>query len=74
MKIQVQTLPLHIDFTNVKITAGDFQAGDIGRLPIVDYGVETETIRGLVSSNIDESTTDWDSSEVSWDFKRHPLV
>ena len=52
----------------------NFQAGDIGRLPIVDYGVETETIRGLVSSNIDESTTDWDSSEVSWDFKRNPLV
>ncbi len=52
----------------------NFQAGDIGRLPIVDYGVETKTIRGLVSSNIDESTTDWDSSEVSWDFKRNPLV
>ena len=32
VKIQVQTLPLHIDFPNVKITAGDFQAGDIGRV------------------------------------------
>lgn len=32
VKIRVQTLPLHIDFTNVKITAGDFQAGDIGRV------------------------------------------
>ena len=32
VKIQVQTLPLHIAFTNVKITAGDFQAGDIGRV------------------------------------------
>lgn len=32
VKIQVQTLTLHIDFTNVKITAGDFQAGDIGRV------------------------------------------
>lgn len=52
----------------------NFQAGDIGRLPIVDYGVETETIRGLVSSNIDESTIDWDSYETSWDFKRNPLV
>jgi DNA or RNA helicases of superfamily II len=30
--IQVQTLPLHIDFTNVKMTAGDFQAGDVGRV------------------------------------------
>lgn len=32
VKIQVQTLPLHIDFTNVKMTAGDFQAGDVGRV------------------------------------------
>lgn len=32
VKIRVQTLPLHIDFTNVKITDGDFQAGDIGRV------------------------------------------
>lgn len=32
VKIQVQTLPLRIDFTNVKITAGDFQAGDIGKV------------------------------------------
>ena len=32
VKIRVQTLPLHIDFTNVKITVGDFQAGDIGRV------------------------------------------
>ena len=32
VKIRVQTLPLYIDFTNVKITAGDFQAGDIGRV------------------------------------------
>lgn len=52
----------------------NFQAGDIGRLPIVDYGVETDTIRGLVTSNIDKSTMDWDSYETSWDFKRNPLV
>lgn len=30
-KIKVQTLPLSIDFTQVKITAGDFALGDIGR-------------------------------------------
>lgn len=30
-KIKVQTLPLSIDFTSVKITAGDFALGDIGR-------------------------------------------
>ena len=32
VKIQVQTLPLNIDFTNVKMTAGDFQASDVGRV------------------------------------------
>ena len=51
----------------------NFQAGDIGRLPIVDYGVETDTIRALVTSNIDESALDWDSFETSWDFQHHPL-
>lgn len=30
-KIKVQTLPLSIDFTSVKITAGDYALGDIGR-------------------------------------------
>ena len=52
----------------------NFQAGDIGRLPIVDYGVETDTIRALVTSNIDESALDWDSFETSWDFRHHPLL
>ena len=78
-----QELLIFLGFCNSKIALEilrilaptiNFQAGDIGRLPIVDYGVETDTIRGLVSSNIDESTIDWDSSEVSWDFKRNPLV
>ena len=52
----------------------NFQAGDIGRLPIVDYRVETDTIRALVTSSINESALDWDSFETSWDFQRHPLV
>lgn len=29
-KIKVQTIPLQIDFTHVKVTAGDFNAADIG--------------------------------------------
>lgn len=29
-KIRVQTMPLNIDFTNVKVSCGDFQANDIG--------------------------------------------
>ena len=52
----------------------NFQAGDIGRLPIVDYNIEANTIRELTFSNIENSKIDWDSYETSWDFKRNPLV
>lgn len=52
----------------------NFQAGDIGRLPIVDYDIEANTIRELTFSNIEKSKIDWDSYETSWDFKRNPLV
>lgn len=52
----------------------NFQAGDIGRLPIVEYGDQAEGICNLVSSNIALSKDDWDSYETSWDFKGHPLV
>ena len=52
----------------------NFQAGDIGRLPIVDYGVKTDIIREIVSLNIEESSKDWNYYEISWDFKGNPLV
>lgn len=52
----------------------NFQAGDIGRLPIVDYDIEANTIRELTFSNIEKSKIDWDSYETSWDFKRNPLL
>lgn len=52
----------------------NFQAGDIGRLPIVDYDIEANTIRELTFSNIEKSKIDWDSYETSWDFKRNPLI
>ena len=52
----------------------NFQAGDIGRLPIVNYGDKLESICKLVAENVSESKTDWDSYEISWDFKKHPLI
>ena len=52
----------------------NFQAGDIGRLPIVDYGKHSNQICNLVTDNVSESKSDWDSYETSWDFKRHPMV
>ena len=48
----------------------NFQAGDIARIPFLkprDYS-------SIVLENIDNSRTDWDSFETSWDFQVHPLV
>lgn len=52
-----------------------FQTGDIKRVPIIipsnnykQYVIET------CNDNIKLCKTDWDSFEISWDFKRHPLL
>lgn len=80
---QKEDLIILLGFCNSKITLEilkllaptiNFQAGDIGRLPIVDYNIEANTIRELTFSNIENSKIDWDSYETSWDFKRNPLV
>ena len=80
---QKEDLIILLGFCNSKITLEilkllaptiNFQAGDIGRLPIVDYDIDANTIRELTFSNIEKSKIDWDSYETSWDFKRNPLI
>lgn len=50
----------------------NYEVGHIASLPII--GESTQTIEGLVDSNINLSRDDWDSFETSWDFKHHPLI
>lgn len=50
----------------------NIQIGDIGNLPILKE--ESEQIEIIVSDCIAKCKEDWDSFEISWDFKRHPLV
>ena len=50
----------------------NFQAGDIGRLPLIEC--ESQKIGSVVDENISLSKHDWDSFETSWDFKKHPLI
>jgi type II restriction/modification system DNA methylase subunit YeeA len=50
----------------------NYQAGDIGRLPII-FSNENRVIE-IVEENVVISKSDWDSFETSWDFKEHPLV
>lgn len=65
-----------IAFEMLKILAPtiNFQAGDIGRLPILELGNLNSAVVELVEENIEISQQDWDAHETSWDFKRHPLV
>ncbi|WP_207669807.1 BREX-1 system adenine-specific DNA-methyltransferase PglX, partial [Anaerofustis stercorihominis] len=50
------------------------QAGNIANLPIIFKEEENEYITKLVKECIKISKEDWDSFELSWDFKIHPLV
>lgn len=51
------------------------QVGDISRIPVLISNEDTvQLISNMVKDNISLSKTDWDSFEISWDFKIHPLV
>lgn len=71
-----------IAFLNSKITTQilikvineslNFNAGDIVRLPFVLKN--DDAIEIMADDCISISSEDWDSFEISWDFKEHPLV
>lgn len=52
----------------------NYQAGNIKSLPIKLDNNRYNEVTEIVDDNISQSRTDWDSFEISWDFKRHPLV
>ncbi|WP_134684888.1 BREX-1 system adenine-specific DNA-methyltransferase PglX [Brevibacillus migulae] len=54
----------------------NFQVGNVANLPIIlDINENIkDRINELSKENISLSKTDWDSYEVSWDFKKHPLL
>ncbi|QBJ76911.1 BREX-1 system adenine-specific DNA-methyltransferase PglX [Aquitalea sp. USM4] len=78
-----QSLYFLIGFLNSKIASKmlkiinptlNFQAGDIGRLPIPSKTNNKEHIAALVEKCIAISRQDWDLSETSWNFKFHPFI
>ena len=48
------------------------QVGDMTRIPVIKADVDEITL--LSKECIDEAKADWDSFEISWDFKIHPLI
>ncbi len=52
----------------------NFQVEDIQKLPIITQFPQKELVDDLVMSCINYSMLDWDSFEISWNFKIHPLI
>ena len=50
----------------------NFEVGQVAGLPVVDE-VPNETV-GRVAALVEQSKTDWDTFETSWDFAENPLV
>ena len=52
----------------------NYQCGDIANIPVILCDEVREQVERLVSENIEISHEDWDFSETSWDFTKHPLL
>ena len=52
----------------------NYEAGHIMKLPLILSRNMSKTVKEIVDKNIKHSKDDWDSYEISWDFKKHPLV
>lgn len=51
------------------------QCGDVARLPVFTAADSTrEDIEKTAVECVNLTRTDWDQYEISWDFKKHPLV
>ncbi|MBM7605944.1 type II restriction/modification system DNA methylase subunit YeeA [Metabacillus crassostreae] len=61
-------------FLNLISPTLNFESGHIGKLPVLRDSQFDKQISSIVTQNIEISQTDWDSFEISWDFKKHPFI
>ena len=52
----------------------NFQVGNISNLPLIIDSKRVPLIEEIAKKNIHIAKEDWDNSEVSWDFKKHPFL
>ena len=60
------------EFLNLVCPGLHYNIGPISRLP-VHYDPDGKIVL-LAKDNVDLAKKEWDSYEISWDFKRHPIV
>ena len=66
--------PIALEALAVLAPTINFQAGDIANIPVVVDESQVAAVENLVENNVDIAKQDWDAFEISWDFKKHPLV
>lgn len=52
----------------------DYHEGPLSRVPVIKSESNKELIDNKVSVSINLAKLDWDAFEISWDFKKHPLI
>lgn len=52
----------------------NFQVGDIKNIPVIQDIEKKADIDELVEKIVTDEKYDWDSFEISWNFKKHPLI
>ena len=68
------TSKVGINFLKVINPTLNFQVENILQVPIIMDNSCKDTIDSLVDENIKISKDDWDSFELSWNFKKHPFL
>ncbi|QOW51574.1 BREX-1 system adenine-specific DNA-methyltransferase PglX (plasmid) [Acinetobacter sp. YH12138] len=61
-----------ISLLNIISPTLNYEAGHIGKLPVVKF--DSIPINKVIQSLVDISRSDWDSYETSWDFTQNPII
>ena len=61
-------------FANVICQGLHYSTGHIPQIPYIENKESNQQIILLVKENIKISKSEWDSYELSWNFKKHPLI
>lgn len=52
----------------------DYHEGPMSKVPVIIDSVKKESVDLMTKECVDNSKSDWDSFETSWDFQQHPLL
>lgn len=61
-------------FLSVLNSTVTFTTGSVSNIPFAYPQFIVPRVKDVAKSNVDHARNDWDSYEISWDFKRNPLV